>query len=120
MIENGIEGFIEVTLPCSRFGGTRPAVCCVHFDRYRNCRRNCSELKKLLIQRPDFAKLVEDYFAERSKKPVSEGGLFECKSSQSGKNLPDPLLGCKYCNFIAKSPRGLKIHMRRTHKKIQG
>ena len=119
MIETEDEDLGKIAISCDRFGGTRPAVSCVHFDRYRSCRRGCLSLKKLLTERPDFAKTVEDYFEQRAEKArITGGGLFECKSNQSGKNLPDPVLGCKFCNFVGKSPRGLRIHMRRTHKVI--
>lgn len=116
--EGKAEDLGRVMVPCDKFGGTRPAACCVRFDKYKSCRRRCFELKKILIQNPDFAKKVEEHFASRVKRcDVVGASLFESKSSQSGKNLPDPVLGCKYCNFIGKSVRGLKVHMRRTHNK---
>jgi len=105
-----IEDFIE----CHRFGGKRPASACVHFDRYRLCRRHCTALKAFLKDRPNF---IEDTKKEREapKVKIIQTLLFD-DAKHSGKNLPDPILSCDRCRFVAKSVRGLKVHRTRSHK----
>jgi len=86
----------------------------VSYDRYKACRRHCPSLRVITKELPDIVKIAEAYFAKKSQ--VEEGkDLFGVR--YIGKNLPDADLGCKICKFIAKSPRGLRIHMKRTHKR---
>lgn len=83
------------------------------YDRYKACRRHCSALKEMIATVPDLVDKATEYFQKKTQSP--EGvDLFGVK--YLGKNLPDELLACKICDFIAKSERGLKIHMKRTHK----
>lgn len=63
----------------------------------------------------DLITVAEEYFKNKAQKKNVEGDLFGTKFI--GKNIPDAALGCKFCSFIAKSERGLRIHMKRTHKK---
>lgn len=63
---------------------------------------------------PDLVAQAEEYFNNKAKQKEGTEDLFGVK--YLGKNLPDELLGCKICSFIAKSERGLRIHMKRTHK----
>ena len=79
------------------------------YDRYKACRRHCSILKEVLDEHKELVNIAKEYF-EQKKKAITGDTKF------LGENLPDNLLGCNICNFIAKSERGLKIHMKRTHK----
>jgi hypothetical protein len=81
----------------------------VSYDRYKTCRRHCSILKEVLDKHKDLINIAKEYF-EQKKATIRGDTKF------LGENLPDNLLGCNICNFIAKSERGLRIHMRRTHK----
>jgi hypothetical protein len=109
----------EFYISCSRFGGRRYALSCVHFDKYRTCRRRCVGLQLLLNNTPEFLEKSKEYFKERDLK--REGLLiktfFDMKHEHSGKQLPDPHLACNFCNFIAKTERGLRIHRKRSHKR---
>lgn len=96
----------EHYISCPRFGGRRLALSCVHYDRYRGCRRNCVSLKKHLAEHGNLKELVEEHFADRET---------FLPSNNSGKNVPDPERACKFCDFVGKSVRGLMIHYRRTH-----
>ena len=105
-------------ISCSRFNSTRCALCCVVFDRYKVCRRHCKELKGHLKEHPDLAETARQQFEESKNKNINSGNLFTIgdKGKFAGKNLPDEVLGCKICDFTAKSERGLRVHMRRSHK----
>ena len=83
------------------------------YDRYKACRRHCTALRALLEKEPDLVAQAEEYFSKKAK-GKEELDLFGAK--YIGKNLPDAVLGCKNCPFIAKSERGLRIHMKRTHR----
>lgn len=105
-----LEHFIE----CPRFGGSRPAPACVHYDRYRLCRKKCKSLEAYLKNNKDFQKEL-DHLKEKEKNKLryKQPDLFTQKFS--GKNLPDSSLRCSACRFTAKSDRGLKIHKKRSH-----
>jgi len=105
-------------IACIRYGGSRCAACCVVFDRYKVCRRHCKALKKHLEEHPDFTAAAMKQFEESKVKNINKGDLFVLGNAGkfAGKNLPDEVLGCRICSFIAKSPRGLRIHMKRSHK----
>lgn len=85
------------------------------YDRYKACRRHCSALRGILDIEKDLIAVAEEYFKKKTIGKEAEGDLFGTK--YIGKNIPDAQLGCKFCSFIAKSERGLRIHMKRTHKK---
>jgi hypothetical protein len=105
--------FIE----CPRFGGRRPATACVHFDRYKFCRRHCSALKEHLAKHPNFVEFAKKVFAEQEDQAKTVGIQLELiPSKHSGKKVPDPALACTRCKFVAKTARGLKTHKTRTHK----
>lgn len=83
------------------------------YDRYKACRRHCAALKEVLDKEPDLVAQADEYFKKKTQeKEVVD--LFGTKFL--GKNLPDAIFGCKMCAFIAKSERGLRVHMTRTHK----
>lgn len=104
--------FDQHFIACPATGGTRCAACCVYFDRYKGCRRHCASLNKHLTANPTLIEEVRKYYEEKKKtKPQEDANKF------FGQFLPTPELNCMFCKFIAKSARGLKIHMRRTHKK---
>ena len=105
-------------IPCTRYSSTRCALCCVIFDRYKVCRRHCKELKNHLSKHPDLTEKAIRQIEERKTENINKANLFDMANvgKYAGKNLPDEILGCRVCSFIAKSPRGLKIHMRRSHK----
>jgi hypothetical protein len=108
------EHFIE----CERFGGKRPAPACVHFDRFKTCRRWCTALRKHMEKTPSFLEKVTAIYSPKKESTTEEyfqHQLFMPRK-HSGKGIPDPELGCKICKFVAKSPRGLRTHMTRTHK----
>ncbi len=108
----------EHFIDCTRFGGKRPAPACVHFDRYKSCRRWCTTLRKHMEDTPDFLEKVEKVYTKKKNAAAEEyvqQQLF-MPTKHSGKGLPDPELSCKVCKFVARSPRGLRIHMKRTHK----
>jgi hypothetical protein len=86
----------------------------VSYDRYKACRRHCTALRAILDIERDLVAVAEEYFKKKAKEKDVEGDLFGTK--YIGKNIPDATLGCKFCSFIAKSERGLRIHMKRTHK----
>lgn len=102
-------------MQCPRYGGTRSALCCVSYDRYKACRRHCTALRAILDIEKDLVAVAEEYFKNKTKGKNVEGDLFGTKFL--GKNIPDPALGCRFCSFVAKSERGFRIHMKRTHKK---
>jgi hypothetical protein len=106
------DDFMEHYVDCPKFGGTRQAPACIHFDRYKPCRRNCKSIRNHLEKYPDFPKIVAEYFSVREKE---NPGIFTMGSKYAGKNLPDPELACRYCKFIAKTVRGLRIHYKRSH-----
>ena len=62
--------------------------------------------------------VVEETKAAYAKKPAKKDTheLFSIPFKHSGRNLPDPKLACKFCKFIARSERGLRIHLKRSHK----
>lgn len=99
------------SISCPRFGGTRFATACVHYDRYRGCRRGCPDLAKHMKEFPNLVEIAKEWFANHDDKPI-----FAAMSSKfSGKGVADPQLRCRYCRFVGKSPRGLRIHYSRTH-----
>lgn len=100
----------EVFIDCERFGGRRPALACIHFDRYKPCRRYCKPLAKWMEDNPDYQKQVEAAFGVKSKQSP-----LMLASRSSGKLLPDRKLACPRCRFVAKTPRGLKTHQTRSH-----
>lgn len=72
-------------------------------------------MRGILDVEKDLVAVAEEYFKNKTKGKNVEGDLFGTKFL--GKNIPDAALGCIFCSFIAKSERGLRIHMKRTHKK---
>ena len=105
--------FEEHFIVCPIKGGTRCAACCVYFDRYKGCRRHCASLNKHLKANPTLMEAVTQYYEEKKKEKVKGSG-----NDFFGQFLPDLELTCPYCKFIGKSPRGLRIHLRRTHNRI--
>jgi hypothetical protein len=100
---------------CNRFGGTRCALSCAHYDRYRGCRKTCKTLEEFMKSAvedgtPDLETMVKDY--HKDKPPSSMPSKHSCKG------LPLQEFKCKYCKFVAKSGRGLKKHMTMSHKMI--
>jgi hypothetical protein len=103
-------------IECPRFGGTRCAACCVFFDRYKTCRRKCAPLGKHLIKYSELPEQAKNHFEERKKKEDSFAASLPAELFKSaGENLPNAKFGCNICKFIAKSERGLKVHMKRSH-----
>ena len=84
------------------------------YDRYKACRRHCSALRAILDIEKDLVAVAEEYFKKKTIGKEAEGDLFGTK--YIGKNIPDAQLACRFCSFIAKSARGLRIHLKRTHK----
>lgn len=84
------------------------------YDRYKACRRHCAALRVHIESHPELIEQAKDYFKKKTEDNEEKSDLFGVK--YIGKNLPDARLGCKMCSFIAKSERGLRIHMKRTHK----
>lgn len=93
---------------CSRFGGTRCALGCAHFDRYKACRRDCKTLEAFMkdAENEDLEKQVKLYYADKTSPMPSR---YSCKG------LPLQEFRCKYCRFVAKSSRGLKKHVTMSH-----
>ncbi len=94
---------------CERFGGTRCALGCAHFDRYRGCRKNCKDLENFMKETPDLESMVKEYYDKNPSEFLT--------SVNSCKGLPLQEYRCKYCRFVAKSERGLKKHMTMSHKR---
>jgi len=103
---------IEDFIKCERFGGRRPAPACVHFDRYKPCRRGCLTLAKWMKDNPDYEAIVAKAYGA---KPKTFAAARVMTSKHSGKALPKEGTACKRCRFVAKTPRGLKVHMTRSH-----
>lgn len=99
---------------CPRFGGTRMAPVCVHADRYRFCRRSCSSIEKLLKDRPDFLEEAKDFYEKYAKDKNLKAPTTK---SWIKHGAPKPKISCPHCSFKAKSERGLKAHITRSHKK---
>lgn len=98
-------------ISCPKFGGVRLPHSCIVLDRYKSCRKNCSELKKYLEDNPNAVKESMDRH-ERTKSKMA------LPADHAGKGLPvpsDPELECSVCGFEAKSKRGLRAHQTRTH-----
>lgn len=102
-------------IKCPRFHGCRSAAACVLFDRYKICRRRCKSLEAHLKKHPELTEKVKGYLEKRKEKKERRNFLRDWKFF--GKNLPGNKFNCKLCDFVARSERGLKIHMKRTHKK---
>jgi len=99
-------------IDCPRFGGVRLAASCCTQDRYKSCRRRCKVLAQHLKEYPNLPNMAKDHYKVRYK----DSTLMLCYMKSAGKNLPpDPTLECRLCGFVAKSLRGLKTHMGRTH-----
>ena len=116
-----LEHFIE----CPKFGGKRPAPACMHYDRYKSCRRNCKSLEAYVKANPNYQEVVEKHYTKKhcdEDKPAQQGLFVQTtllgglQAKHSGKNIPDYELACHLCSFVGKSKRGLYIHLRRTHK----
>ena len=116
MDQNKVLDLSSHLLDCSRFGGRRCAVSCVHLDRYRVCRRHCASLRDHLGINPGFMEDVNTYYKNKDLIKSTHLPLL-LKHEYTGKYLPDAKLACTYCDFIAKSERGLKIHLKRSHSK---
>lgn len=96
-------------IKCPRFGGSRLSLACVHFDRYRSCRRTCNCLREHIKSHPDLLEIsTKEYKVKES--------LMTAKFS--GKNLSNPELRCKHCDFEGRSALGLKMHIGRRHKEF--
>ena len=118
MSEELILDFKAHYIGCPRFKGQRSAAACILFDRYKVCRRRCKSLESHLKKEPDLVEKVKEYLEGRKEKKQTKSLLNGLKSFKFfGKNLPNNNLNCKYCNFVASSERGLKTHLKRTHKK---
>ena len=101
----------EWRIHCVRFGGTRNSLACAHYDRYRSCRKNCAELKKIVDEHEDFEDKVAALFKDRKTFLSSN---YSCKGIPSSKEVP---FKCHICGYVAKSERGLKSHKTRSHTK---
>lgn len=101
----------HIMIPCYKYGGVKPAVACCVNDRYRFCRKRCKPLEEKLQENPSLKEDADKYAVEKRPR------LFTM--SFVNKNLPSTKseLRCHRCGFIAKTPRGLKTHMTRNHKK---
>lgn len=108
-----LEHFIE----CPKFGGKRPAPACMHYDRYKSCRRNCKSLEAYVKVNPNYQEVVEKHYAKKQECDFVQKTLFGgLQAKHSGKNIPDYEMACHLCSFVGKSTRGLYIHLKRTHK----
>jgi len=113
---NMLEHFIE----CPKFGGKRPAPACIHYDRYKACRRKCKSLEAYTDAHPDYQEIVEKQYAKPKEGDFIQSTLFGgLQAKHSGKGVPDSELACHLCSFVGKSSRGLHIHLRRTHKVLK-
>lgn len=92
---------------CHRFGGKRNALACAHFDRYRGCRRRCKSLEEVMKTTETFVEDVKSTYEVRQSLLPSKHSL---------KGLPLEPFRCQVCDYVAKSSRGLKAHMTRSHK----
>lgn len=118
MSEGTVLDFKSHYIECPRFKGQRSAAACILFDRYKICRRRCKTLESHLKDNRDLTEKVKGYVDERKENKNTKlflGGWKSCRFF--GQNLPNDNLNCKYCNFVASSERGLKVHLKRTHKK---
>lgn len=101
---------IDIFIKCPRFGGTRNGLSCAHYDRYRGCRKSCESLAGLIVKYEDFAGAVRECFSERHSYMTARS---------SCKNLPveeESDYKCEACGYIAKSARGMRAHLTRSHK----
>lgn len=106
-------------IECPRIGGSRCAACCVFYDRYKACRRHCASLRKHLLVYPDLPDKARQHFEERKKDTKTLSHTLDSELYKSaGTNLPTEKFGCSLCKFIAKSERGLKVHMKRSHGRV--
>jgi hypothetical protein len=101
---------LDSYIACPKFGGYRTAPACIVLDRYRICRRKCTSLERYLKDHPEGAKEAED--AAKHKSPA----LIKV-SHHAGQSLPDAALRCSVCLYQARSERGLKTHLTRSHKR---
>lgn len=101
---------IDIFIKCPRFGGTRNGLACAHYDRYRACRRTCESLAELIKKYEDFDGKVSSCFAERSSFMTSRSS---CKFLPVEKESEFKCVGCGY---LAKSARGMRSHITRSHK----
>lgn len=106
--------FEDHYIDCPIMQGKRCAACCVYFDRYKGCRRHCASLNQHLKTSPTFMEEVTQYYETKKSNSKKET---EGETKFFGQFLPSPELNCPYCKFIAKSARGLRVHLRRTHGK---
>jgi len=67
-------------------------------------------LEKFIAENPEAPKAAEDLY-NRQRKKMTLPARF------AGKGLPifNRTLKCRTCSFMAKSMRGLKAHLTRTH-----
>ena len=87
----------EHYIKCDKYGGRRLAPACIHFDRYKSCRRRCSSLEKYLTAHPEIKEDLDYFYKHRENMMLS--------SKFAGKFLPDSKLSCKYCDFTAKNEK---------------
>lgn len=103
-------------IECPRNSGSRCAACCVLYDRYKACRRRCASLRKHLAAYPDLPDKAREHFEERKKEDKNKTySLLGDHCKFAGTHLPNEKFGCTKCEFVAKSERGLKVHMKRSH-----
>ncbi len=107
---------LEHFIACPRFGGRRPAPACMHYDRYRLCRKKCKSLEAFIKKNPSSPELVKAIQAKETAETRYEQPSLFLPTKFSGKNLPDFALQCRLCVFVGKTERGLKIHLKRKHR----
>jgi hypothetical protein len=94
---------------CPKFGGQRFSPSCLIQDRYRYCRKQCTELKAHMRTHSDLVDIAKSLYESRQESLPNSKSAF--------KNLPplNPDLECPCCRFVASSKRGLQIHLSRSH-----
>lgn len=99
-------------IDCPKFGGKRASDACIVFDKYKVCRKTCQSLSKFLVDNPEAEKKAGESIAKLKKRGAILSG-----AKMAGKNLPNrrPKVVCKECGFIARSLRGLKMHLKNAH-----
>lgn len=104
------------TIPCPQTGGSKSVHACCVLDRYRRCRKKCRSLANYLKEHPEIKNEAESYV--KKTRQDSTGWLFKTlQHANEGLPNTNPELQCTHsgCEFVAKSKRGLKVHMTRTH-----
>ena len=107
---------MEDSIFCPKYGNWRHAVNCVLDDRYKTCRKTCGALEAHIKQNEGFILRAKKKLRSIRAKKKNLFNLFHNRKFAL-KGLPDFDHACRAfrCSFIAKTVRGLKSHITRSH-----